>query len=238
MGDEKQRHTFRAGPLKYEGEEPPSEVLRRLVLEYGPVIVGGGIWAYSKFPERLRFTGDIFKRVFGLLAAFYDDWTNVAGYGDALEEGLKEVPGLPQEILDLATGTGYVARRLKKLYAGAEVLGVDISPEMVAIARHQAVAEGVDIKFEIADIAALPYPDKEFDLVTLQNAMPFPEEIMRVTKPGGSVLLVFSFGGPWAALAWPQLKGRLSELGAGETIARRSGTGFFAVVKKGNGKAP
>lgn len=214
------------------GAEEAPQRIRRALLEYGPAIVGAGLWAWSKFPEQMRASGDFFRWVFGRLAAFYEDWTEVEGYGDALEEALSEIRKPPSSILDIATGTGYVARRLKKLYPEAEVIGVDIAPEMIAVAQHQAASDGLDVTFEESDAADLAYEDNVFDLVVTQNAMPYPGEMMRVLAAGGVALIVLSFGGPWAAAAWRTLEASLDEAGATWTFGRRAGTGFFAAARK------
>lgn len=206
--------------------------LGRLMLTYGPVILAPGLWAYAKFPSRLRWTGDMFARIFGLAAAFYDEWTNLPGYGEPLDEALSELPSVPARILDLATGTGYVARRLKRTYPQGEVIGVDVAPNMVAMAKHDAVAEGLDIHFEVADNSALPFDDESFDLVVIQNAFPFLDEMSRVLSPGGTLLIVWSFGGPWVALAWPAMAGRLEQTGAGKTWGQRAAAGFYGMATK------
>jgi SAM-dependent methyltransferase len=87
-------------------------------------------------------------------------------------------------ILDLGCGDGRLT--LDAAARGARMVGVDLSPDLVAAAR----ARGLDV--QVADAAALPYPDASFDGV-LSNAalhwMTAPEpvlgEIARVLKPGG-----------------------------------------------------
>jgi SAM-dependent methyltransferase len=46
----------------------------------------------------------------------------------------------------------------------------------------------------VADASRLPYGAGAFDLVTLQNMIPFFDELARVTAPGGAVLIAFSAG--------------------------------------------
>src|SRR5439155_3047742 len=64
--------------------------------------------------------------------------------------------------LDVTTGTGAVA--LLAARAGADVVGVDIAPRMIELAR--AKAETLPVQFEVGDAEALPYPDAEFDAVS------------------------------------------------------------------------
>lgn len=81
-----------------------------------------------------------------------------AAIHDRLVAALEPGPGV--KWLDVATGTGRVAMRAAA--AGAEVVGSDIAPRMLDIARKQAPA----VHFELADVQALPYEDASFDVVS------------------------------------------------------------------------
>jgi SAM-dependent methyltransferase len=71
-----------------------------------------------------------------------------------------------ERILDLACGSGRHALELRK--RGFGVVGADISPELIEIARGEAAAADLDIEFVLADIRELPY-EEEFDLVLNLN---------------------------------------------------------------------
>lgn len=99
--------------------------------------------------------------------------------------GLAEIaPG--SRVLDVATGTGAVARLAAA--AGAEVVGVDIAPGMIEVARRTSPPS---IRFEVADAAALPYDDGPFDRVVCGfglSHLPVGAalaELRRVLVPGG-----------------------------------------------------
>lgn len=213
------------------------EDLRKTLLAYGPAFLAPALWAFARFPERLRWTAPVFARIFGVAAAFYDEWTTVPGYGEALDDALSEVTTEPQRILDIATGTGFVARRMKKAFPQAAVTGVDVAHTMIAVAQHEAAAAGLELHLEAADGAALPFEDSSFDLVVTQNAFPFIDEMMRVLAPSGSAIIVWSFGGPWVEIAWPAMATRMESSGAGKTWGRRSGSGFFGMASKAEGEA-
>ena len=101
----------------------------------------------------------------------------------------------PKRILDLATGTGDLALMLKERAPGAEVVGADFAPPMLAIARRKAEARGLEVRFLEADALALPFPDGAFDAVTIafgiRNVPRIDKalaEAHRVLKRGGRFL--------------------------------------------------
>ena len=101
----------------------------------------------------------------------------------------------PSGSLDLGTGTGEGALFLAREFPRASVRGVDLSEEMIRIAKDKV---GLDpdgrVAFRVADAARLPYAEDSFDLVTQVNLPPFFAEIARVLRPGGHVIVVASIG--------------------------------------------
>jgi SAM-dependent methyltransferase len=95
----------------------------------------------------------------------------------------------PRRALDVGTGTGAVARLLAERWPGAEVTGVDVSPGMIEEARRLGSE-----RYEVGDAAALPFESGLFDLVTLNNMIPFFAELARITAPGGHVAIAYSMG--------------------------------------------
>ncbi len=70
-------------------------------------------------------------------------------------------------VLDLCCGTGDLALAFRKeAPAGAEIVGSDFVPEMLARARAKAAASGAGVTFVEADALALPFGDGSFDLVS------------------------------------------------------------------------
>ncbi len=113
----------------------------------------------------------------------------------SLEASLDRLDARPRRVADVGTGTGLAARLLARRFAEAEVLGVDLSPAMVAEARRRLPSDLAGrVRFDVADASRLPCSDGEFDLVVLLNMIPFFDELARVTAPGGTVVLAWSSG--------------------------------------------
>ena len=112
----------------------------------------------------------------------------------ALEQALADVPP-PKRALDVGSGTGVATFAVARRFPEAEVVGVDLSAEMVAQARAKTPPELAGrVGFQVGDASALPFEDGSFDLVVLMNAIPFFDELARVTRPGARVVASFSRG--------------------------------------------
>lgn len=114
-------------------------------------------------------------------------------------------------VLDVATGTGLVARELVERY-GCRVVGLDQSAPMLARARQKLAADPAlarRIELIEGEAEALPFGDGEFDHLTFTYLLRYVEdpaatlrELARVVRPGGRVAsLEFCIpGAPWL---WP-----------------------------------
>ena len=96
-------------------------------------------------------------------------------------------PGV--RVLDVATGTGAVAREL--LARGCSVVGLDQSPAMLAEARRRLPPE---LELVEASADSLPFPDGVFDALTFTYLLRYVDdpgatlrELTRVVRPGGTV---------------------------------------------------
>ena len=97
-----------------------------------------------------------------------------------------------QRMLDVGTGTGPVAITAARI--GARVTGLDLTPELLEVARENAAIAKVEVEWRHGDVEELPFEDATFDIVTSQFGhifAPRPEvaiaEMLRVLKPGGTV---------------------------------------------------
>ncbi|HLO35322.1 MAG TPA: class I SAM-dependent methyltransferase [Candidatus Deferrimicrobium sp.] len=100
-----------------------------------------------------------------------------------------------REVLDVGCGIGVGPAFIARAH-GCRVVGVDLSPRMIDLARRHARAEGVEdrVRLLVGDILELPFEDDRFDVVIAESVIAFIAdkeraiaELVRVTKPGGYV---------------------------------------------------
>ena len=109
---------------------------------------------------------------------------------------LQHVPANCQNALDLGCGTGTFARRLAE--CSQHVLAVDLSPEMIRLARERS-AKFSNIDFELADVRDVLFQVGSFDCVTsiaTLHHLPFEQMLLKMkaaVKPGGVLLLLDLF---------------------------------------------
>jgi ubiquinone/menaquinone biosynthesis C-methylase UbiE len=104
-------------------------------------------------------------------------------------------------VLEIGFGPGVAIRQLARLAPDGHVCGVDFSPEMVRQARklNAAFVAAGRVDLREGDATTLPFEDKTFDKVLAVNVIyfwpePLPslDEIRRVLKPGGRLVLYFT----------------------------------------------
>jgi len=101
-----------------------------------------------------------------------------------------------ERVLDVATAVGHTVFALAP--HACEVIGVDLTEEMLAEAKQQADSRGLtNVSFQTADAERLPFPDAAFDVVTCRiaahhfpNVPAFCRESARVLRPGGRLVVV------------------------------------------------
>jgi ubiquinone/menaquinone biosynthesis C-methylase UbiE len=122
-----------------------------------------------------------------------------------------------RDVLDVGCGTGATLAAVAVAHPDASAHGIDLSPEMVAVARER-LGGGADVL--VADAEQLPFEDGSVDLVTCVDSLhhyPDPAaalaEMHRVTRPGGGLVL-----GEWrvAALFRPLMNWLLPRMPEGD----------------------
>ena len=162
------------------------------------------------------------RRLFSTIAGRYDLITVLLSYGQDRRwkrrlVSLADVrPGAAA--LDLACGTGDIAFALAA--RGARVVGLDLTHEMLALARRKPHAGSGDTRFLAGDMMALPFRDETFDIVTtgygIRNVPilePAIGEIRRVLRPGG-LFLSLDFNRPESAIVRSVYLGYLAIVGS------------------------
>jgi len=137
------------------------------------------------------------KKFFDGLAPKYDFLNQILSCGLHNRSKKKAIAKISipanTRILDICTGSGDIAISIAKQNPSCRVIGVDVSQNMLQLARQKANGLA-NVEFRTADALDLPYQDAEFDIVFmsfgLRNLSDLPKgirEMKRVTKPGGYV---------------------------------------------------
>jgi SAM-dependent methyltransferase len=129
----------------------------------------------------------------GVTSSAYEKFSE--DFSDALYHCVQRLdPKKGEEVLDVATGTGWTARLAAT--RGANVTGIDFSEDLIAAAREIADRQGLKIQFDVGDARSLPYADGHFDAVTSTFGVIFASpheiaarELARVCRSGGRVVL-------------------------------------------------
>lgn len=132
-------------------------------------------------------SAEVYEQYLG--ATIADPWTRV------LLEYAAPQPG--EHVLDLACGTGSVARQVAPIVGEAgRVVGLDVNTDMLRVARTLPVSAGAAVEWVEGDAVCLELPASAFDLVLCQQGLQFfsdrlasVREIRRVLREGGRVVI-------------------------------------------------
>jgi len=174
-------------------------------------------------------------RVRAMFDAIAPTWETRIGpdHVAALELALAELDP-PRRALDLGSGTGVAAQAVARRFSEAEVWGVDLASAMVAEAKRMLPAElSGRVHFEAGDASGLHFADREFELVTLANMIPFFDELTRVTAPGGAIVISFSRGAETPIYVPPErLRRELARRGFAEFAAFSAGPATALLARR------
>jgi len=108
----------------------------------------------------------------------------------------RAAPQPGERVLDVACGTGVVARLAAKTMGAGRVVGLDINAAMLAVARSRPAGHAPHIEWREASALEMPFPDRSFDLILCQLGLQFfPDrsralrEMLRVLVPNGRLAL-------------------------------------------------
>ena len=146
---------------------------------------------------------DQIRRMFNRIAPKYDQLNRIISLG--LDRSWRKralhllAPYTPHRVLDVATGTGDLAIEIIQTISSAkEVVGVDISEEMMRVGQEKVHQAGLDTKisFERQDCTAMTFEADSFDAATIafgiRNFSDIPAaatELHRVLRPGGVLII-------------------------------------------------
>jgi 2-polyprenyl-3-methyl-5-hydroxy-6-metoxy-1,4-benzoquinol methylase len=165
--------------------------------------------AEIEYPDRVGEEGQAWLRSKPFINSPREVSRHVLDFGYVVQL-LEPVPGM--RVLHLACGSGWMSRLLAR--CGPEVVGYDIAPGMVGIAREEAEHEGIDnVSFDVGDMEALEL-ERSFDACLIYDGLHHssrPELVLRTAYSGlrrGGRLLVAEpnwkhrFGGRDASVQW------------------------------------
>jgi ubiquinone/menaquinone biosynthesis C-methylase UbiE len=142
----------------------------------------------------VHFTSREISEKYDRFACWYDlveGIPDVLGVRKLRRQLLRQASG---NVLEVAVGTG---KNLRYYPRGCRIIAVDISREMLNVARKRAAELSMDVFFLLADAQALPFSDRSFDTVvsslsscTFPNPVMALQEMARVCKPAGRILLL------------------------------------------------
>jgi ubiquinone/menaquinone biosynthesis C-methylase UbiE len=143
-------------------------------------------------------------QVQGTTAERYERWV-VPFVGGPMVPPLLDLADLRpgEQVLDLATGTGVLARlAARRVTPGGTVTGLDLNEDMLKVARALPLPPGLQIEWRQGSALALPFEDGVFDVVVCQQGFQFfpdrmgaLQQMRRVLRARGRVALSV-FAGP------------------------------------------
>ena len=142
------------------------------------------------------------EKMFDTISNEYDGLNRVISFGIDIKWRKKVVAmiaaTIPQNVLDVATGTGDLAINLAETGAN-KIIGLDISAGMLSVGKKKIKEKNLEQTIEMvqADSENLPFEDNHFDAITVAFGIRNFEtlekglaEILRVLKPGGLFVIL------------------------------------------------
>jgi len=156
-----------------------------------------------------------------LVPAIFGPWAPIVVESASLRPG--------ERVVDVACGTGAVAREAApQVGVSGTVVGLDLNPGMLAVARELPPASGALVEWREGDATAMPFHNAAFDVVLCQLGLQyFPDrpaalgEMHRVLVPGGRLVL----------LVWQSIEHSPGFARLAEALERHVGTLAAAIMR-------
>ncbi len=149
----------------------------------------------SRIPHNAKMTANQVQSTYDEISGQYEKkiWfdQHILGVGRLRKRLMSKASG---RILDVACGTG---SNIPFFPTGSDITAIDLSPNMLEVARANATKHNLNINFAVMDAEHLEFPDGSFDTVvsalstcTFPNPVKALDEIKRVCRPNGLILLL------------------------------------------------
>jgi ubiquinone/menaquinone biosynthesis C-methylase UbiE len=163
----------------------------------------------------VRLSKDEVRRIYARLSRIYDFW-GVITESKAVDRALALADMKNGEtVLEVAVGTGKVFEHIVSMNPDGRSEGIDLSPEMLAVAERRLKKYRSRYSVKVADAYSLPFADETFDLIVnnyMFDLLPeedFPVvlgEFKRVLKSGGRMAVTsMTPGKQWYSRIWDRL---------------------------------
>ncbi len=140
-------------------------------------------------------------KVFDVGAGIYGYLTSQEVWDRANADLVAHFPDRTRRICDMGCGPGATAIAEAKACPDAEIVGIDISPAMIANGKRNVAACTEDVRgridLRVEDAARLPFPDGSFDVVTghsflylVPHRVAVLREVVRLLRPGGRAIFM------------------------------------------------
>jgi arsenite methyltransferase len=175
----------------------------------------------------------------------FNRWAE-AGRGDGMEQDhvpitlpvLEKMCLAPTEnVLDVGCGSGWLTRRVAGMVPDGRVVGMDISDEMIRLARRQSLANQ-NILYLVGEVGEIPWEPNFFDrAISVESAYYWPDpaagvkEVHRVLRPAGTAWMLINYyrDNPHCHQWGPLLAVKTHLLGAAEWLELFRTAGFSDV---------
>jgi len=137
-------------------------------------------------------------------------------------------------VLDVGCGSGWLARRIAERVSEGRIVGIDLSDEMIRLARRQCL-DHHNVMFAVGEVEEIPWDANFFThAISIESAYYWPKpaagfrEIYRVLRPGGRVWVLINFyrDNPHCHQWGPLLNVRTQLLSAGQWMGLLQEAGF------------